>query len=1569
MEALTLRNCEIKMVGYAEIASLFLFTPAAARRLSMSGLCSRRRMALALLLGLRFVLSGLPAPAQTAVNVLTRTYNNQRTGLNAGETTLTPANVNTGQFGMLFSRPVDGEVYAQPLYAAGITINGAVHNVLFVATMHDSVYAFDADSLTNSAPLWKTSYFQTVDGANPVAVPTSSIPTSDLGFACGGNYKDISSEVGILGTPVIDQTTGTLYLVARTKETGGAAGTYVQRLHAVNIYTGVDRIPPVVIQASFPSNSGPVYFDPLIENQRGALLLDHGSVYITYASHCDGGNYHGWVLRYDPTTLALKNTWCSTPDGWAGGIWQSGQGPSADAAGNLYLVVGNGTPSVKSGGKDYGNALVKLAPSNTSAYFTVADWFMPYNTDALNGGDLDSACGAALVPGPSGKTYAVMGGKNGWVYFCDTSNLGKYNPNRAGSPQNDNQIASSFQVGPAHLHGSSPFYTGPAGSWVYLWGEYSSLKAFKFNGTTFASTPSSQTTYNAPDGMPGGMMTVSANGTTANTGIVWANVPWLGDANQAVVPGVLRAFNATDMTKELWNSHQSVARDDFGKYAKYCPPVVANGKVYMATFSGQVVAYGLLPAPLAPTNLIATGGANAIGLNWTAGQFASTYTIKRSLTSDGTYTTIATGVTANSYTDSGLTNGVTYYYKVSGANNLGTSGDSNIASAKAVAPVIGNGTGLTGQYFTDPGDGTHLNNLTAARLDPTVNFTWNGAAPAYGVPGTNFSARWTGQVLAPVTGVITFTGTADDGVRISVNGQQIVNGWMDQGPTAYSGTIALTAGQKYDIKMEYYQGGGGDSAVLSWSYPGQTNTVIPTTQLFPASYAPTAPTNLIAAAGNQTVGLSWNPGLYAAGYNVKRGLSNVGPFTTIASNVAAKNYNDTGLTNGTTYYYVVSTVNATGESANSNVAFATPARGGGGVGDGLYGTYYPGNDANFTPETGTPFLNFIDPTINFNVDNGGVANGPRAWNAGVPHDSFTVVWTGQLLAPVTGQYTLYTNSDDGARLSLNSGSGLYVIISAPYYQGPTQFASSAITLTAGQRYDIKLEYFQGGGGATCQLLWAYPGTAQQIIPQINLFSNRNGNPPAAPVSVVAVGLNQAAQLSWPAVSGASTYRVKRSAAQNGVYTVVASGIAATGYVDMGLTNGTTYYYKVSASNLAGESADSAAVSVIPQGIAMILHYTYEDGPLGNSPDTITDTTQNGNTGQMIGGDAGFTTDSAQASYAALIGAGVHPALSANFNFGDQFTIFTYAKMNDAGGIQTILSNQAAGGASSGFALYVNDYNDQSHALVFEANNSANGVQTKTRTAPNVFPLGDGKYHAVAITVNRPLGLVNFYFDGQALTSSNLTQTDYSMQQPNTLLGVFTDGNSETAGAEFDDLQIYSGMLNPADVAALSAGGGTVTGQMALEGVADLTKVSAGAPLGLFTFEFRKPGTTTDLFTTTAALTAAGAGSAFGNFTLTGVPLGTYDVAVKGLKNLRVSTPNVLVSATGQLPNLLLPAGDANGDNSVDSTDFTALIGAFNSDYNLPGTGYDPTADFNFDGMVDSSDFTLLIGQFNNVGAN
>ena len=1467
-------------------------------------------------------LSFVPASAQTAAPVLTRSYNNQRLGNNTQETTLTPANVNAGSFGRLFSRQVDGEIYAQPLYVPNLTINGKTQNVVIVATMHDSLYAFDADDPNAAAPLWQTTYL------NPAAGITT-VPTSDVGFACG-TYNDIAAEVGILSTPVIDPNTGTLYLVARTKE-ANSANRYVQRIHAVDIITGLDRIAPMAIAASFPTRAGgSVVFDPLVQNQRAALLLDHGVLYIAWASHCDSGNYHGWVMAYDPFTFAQRGVFCSTPDGSQGGIWQSGQGPAADAAGNIYVAVGNGDSSVKNkptAGTGYSNALVKLKLSGNS--LTVTDWFMPYNTDSLNNSDLDSACGPVLFPGANGKTYAFMGGKDGVCYVTDSASLGKYNPNNPGSPQNDYQILESFQAANRHLHGSAGYFAGDTGTWMYLWGEYSSLHAYAYNGTQFASTPSSQSTFNAPDGMPGAAITVSSNG--GANGIVWTNLPYQGDANQAVVPGVLRAFDATDVSKELWNSRQSPARDDFGNFAKYCPPVVTNGKVYMATFSNTLAVYGVLPAPLAPTGLTAAGLNQAVGLSWNAAPYAASYTVLRGASATGPYNPIATGVTTTGYLNTGLTNGTTYYYRVFGVNGLGSSDPSNIAYATPNAVSIGAGDGLTATYYT--GAATNFSPEATAPLfitvDPTVNFAngyTNDPAPSpfdAGVPATQFTGVWTGKLLAPYTAAYTFQTVSDDGVKVTVNGSLIISN-----PAPHSGVydtaapVTLVGGQYYDVKIEYYNATYGAIIQFLWSAFGQPFAIVPQSQLY--SYPATVPAqvlNLSAAAGNGYVQLSWAGAAGAASFNVKRGLSASGPFTTIATGltartykdsgvtnnvtyyyvvsavnaygegpdsnpalaqpsaggvsigikflgtdtlpmaaselagfipitgwnnatgtggaltaladskgvrsaaqitysaygvyaagigdatpnshllngyldthdtttttvtvsglpatyaaygydvyvytlgsdparagvytigttaktsapttwggifkaadnylffpnvnnsgfqltatpaanngyrapinavqivphnappttltatslnaqillkwtasadagtytisrslsgsagtftpivtgVAATTYTDTGLTNGTRYYYVVQTVNGNGSSANSNIANAVPVAPVIGTGNGLLGTYYAGDAANFSPETTPPIIITTDATVNFAQDEGAAYN-PSLFDLLVPHDHFTAVWTGQILAPYTGSYKFQTITDDGARLTVNG----VQIINQPNYQAATAYTSATVTLTAGVKYSIKMEYFQGVGGLVCQLLYSPNGQAFQIIPQSQLYAATTSGAPGKTLSLNAYSFNSSVKLVWGGAANAATYTIKRSSVSGGPYTTIATGVTGRTYLDIGLTNYARYYYVVNAVNASGSGAASNQAIGTPYQAFQYVWYTFEDGPQGKNPDVITDVTGFGNTGAMIGGDAGFTTDSEEGAYAAIVKPGVHAALPANFDFYDQF---------------------------------------------------------------------------------------------------------------------------------------------------------------------------------------------------------------------------------------------------------------------------------------------------------------------------
>jgi len=508
-----------------------------------------------------------PSPPPVA-GVFTYHNDNLRTGQNLNETTLTWANVNQAQFGKKFSYLLDGIAYASPLYVANVSIPGqGVHNVVFVATEHDSVYAFDADGLSPN-PLWKVIFI------NPAAGVTT-VPAADTGECC-----DIAPEIGITGTPVIDQGTGTLYVVAKTKE-----GTnYVQRLHALDITTGAEKFGgPVVIQASVPGvgdgndGNGNVPFNALRENQRPALLLSNGVVYIGFASHGDNAPYHGWVLGYDATNLQRVMAYNNTPNGGDGGIWQSGGGLAADSAGNIYFVAGNGTFDANTGGVDYGESVEKISPSGVAL-----DYFTPHDQVTLSAGDLDLGSGAALLlPDQSGAHphLLVTAGKNGTIYLIDRDNMGQFNPS------NDNQIIQSlvniFPNPGASIVGGN-FSTGVYfNGFVYFCPVGGTIQAFQLSNGLLSTAPTSQSS--ATFAFPGGMLAISANGTT--NGILWAT-----ERTGPGTAGVLHAYKATDLGTELYNGN--LAGSD--PAAKFNIPLVANGKVYVASVS-QLTVYGLLP--------------------------------------------------------------------------------------------------------------------------------------------------------------------------------------------------------------------------------------------------------------------------------------------------------------------------------------------------------------------------------------------------------------------------------------------------------------------------------------------------------------------------------------------------------------------------------------------------------------------------------------------------------------------------------------------------------------------------------------------------------------------------------------------------------------------------------------------------------------------------------------------------------------------------------------------------------------------------------------------------------------
>ena len=508
-------------------------------------------------------------------SVWTHRYDNARSGVNAGEVQLNTSNVNPGQFGKLFSYGVDADIYTQPLVIANVAVAGkGTHNVVFVATNNNSVYAFDADTNRsgNDLPLWHVNF----NGPGVTPIPATDVQTL--------NSIRTPGPIGIMGTPVIDQATGTLYVVARTKETVGASVTYVQRLHALDIRSGAEKFGgPVMITATvagtgYDNAGGVVTFNARTANQRAGLALANGNVYIAWSSYGDGGFYHGWVMAYSASTLQQVGVFCITPDGSAAGVWQSGQPPSIDASGNLYLATGNGTFD---GVRNFGQTILKLNPNLS----TVLDWFTPGNWDSLNRSDRDlGSSGVLLVPG----TNDVIGaGKDGLFYLLDRNNLGH-------SQSGNGQILQSFRVAIGNVHGGPTYWNGSAGPRVFVWGEDDYLKSFAVSGALLNTTPVSKSPYAAPPGMPGGFLTVSSNGTQAGSGVLWASLPYAEDANDEVVSGVLRAFDATDLSRELWNTRMVPARDDIGNFAKYVPPTVVNGRVYMSSFSNRLNVYGLL---------------------------------------------------------------------------------------------------------------------------------------------------------------------------------------------------------------------------------------------------------------------------------------------------------------------------------------------------------------------------------------------------------------------------------------------------------------------------------------------------------------------------------------------------------------------------------------------------------------------------------------------------------------------------------------------------------------------------------------------------------------------------------------------------------------------------------------------------------------------------------------------------------------------------------------------------------------------------------------------------------------
>jgi len=783
----------------------------------------------------------LSTTALAQVNIWTQHNNNTRTGANLAEVQLNTGNVNASQFGKLFQYSIDAAVFAQPLVISNLSIPGkGVRNVVFVATMNNSVYAFDADNPTTDSyqPIWKVSFNN--PGAGITTIPSSEVMPNT---AYVGPY-------GIMGSPVIDQATGTMYLLVRTKESGA----YVQRLRALDITTGQQRSGSgIAIVASVTKQGVTTVFDPKLESQRTALALANGRVYIAWASHGDRTPYQGWIIAYNATTLQQEAAFnVATTNGQAG-IWQSGQGPSIDSSGNLSVVTANGTYD---GVSNFAQSVLKLSPS-----LALLDWFTPDNNLTTSNADLDlGSTGLLLIPG---TPYGVTGSKEGRFYVVNTTNLGHV-------VAGNTQIPQLFQVsGGAHIHGSPVYWNGPSGPRVYVWPEQDYLKAFAFGGSSFNTTPVTKSTFTAPAGgdgnpysMPGGFLSLSANGSAAGTGILWSSMPLSQNANEKVVPGVLRAFDAADLTKQLWNS-QSDCNDQVGALAKYIPPTVANGKVYLVTFSNQLLVYGLRSAaPAANPRLVGSVRCDGSNVN---------------------LTTIGTSDWAK---------WPNYIHKATGGgqiSNYTVLGSDAVQVWPSYARVIAwtdgtptqSGSDQSGVYIVGNHDGFQV----SAPADTTARTLY--------VYATGWDSA--GVLIAHLS-----DGSAPDYVN------------------------ALSGADKYDVvyTLTYKALSAGQRLIVSWTQTSDTgNVALRAAAMSGATAAPPPPTGVSASKGTSAtmVTVSWSASAGATSYTVYRSTSSGALGSSIGTTNATSLIDSTPVP-GKPYYYSVVAASAAGNSAPSSQA-------------------------------------------------------------------------------------------------------------------------------------------------------------------------------------------------------------------------------------------------------------------------------------------------------------------------------------------------------------------------------------------------------------------------------------------------------------------------------------------------------------------------------------------------------------------------------------------------------------------------------------------------------------------------
>ena len=787
-------------------------------------LCSRIILAIVLLS------ASLTALAQ--VNVLTYHNDFARTGQNTNETILTPANVNTNTFGKLFAYPVDGQIYAQPLYVSGLNIPGqGIHNVIFVATMHDSVYAFDADSNSgsNGGVLWQ------------VSLGTSAVmPNNDFGNRYGP-YHDIRPEVGIIGTPVIDLASGTIYLSAFTHE----GSSYIQRVHALSITTGAERpFSPVVVAATINgtgvgSSGGKLSFDPMNNGlQRPALTLAGGILYVTYSGFADTNPYHGWILGFNAATLQqltnyiFNTTPNSTVAAWGanageGGLWMGGNGPLVDAATNLFFEIGNGPFNADTNGTEYGDSFVKLSTTNGLA---VADFFTPHDQSTLAANDTDLGSGGpVLLPDEVGSVvhpHLILGsGKSGTIYLVDRDNMGHYNST------NDNQIVQSVPGAIGASFATAAYFNKT----IYYQGNGDRLKAFAITNGALSTTPIHRS--GSSIAFPGATPSVSANGT--NNAIVWVLDNGAVSSGTPTGPTVLHAYSAYNLTNQLYNSSQAGIRDTASFAVKTSVPTVANGKVYVGGASALTV-YGtgtfLATPTIAPAGGYFTNSVNVTLADATPGTTLY-FTLDNSTPTPSSTVYIAPFVLTN-----------TAAVKVLAIKANAT--PSAVASATFInSASLVFSPGFVKQEFYSGATRANLESPSYTNSPTLVTYLTSFETPSG--QGSSYAERVSALFIAPATTNYVFFLASDDDSDLFLStdanpankhliAQETIwsnsRQWFTSGGgsvlaskrsdtfagTQWPGgsTISLVAGNQYYIEGVHHQGNGGDAFAATFKFSG-----------------------------------------------------------------------------------------------------------------------------------------------------------------------------------------------------------------------------------------------------------------------------------------------------------------------------------------------------------------------------------------------------------------------------------------------------------------------------------------------------------------------------------------------------------------------------------------------------------------------------------------------------------------------------------------------------------------------------------------------------------------------------